>query len=537
MARLTVKQVMTQSGAAWACKQNWDDLLRECYEYALPQRNPYHDNADGIPRPGQTKGQSKTNRVFDSTLIGSATRLANRLQSELTPPFQKWAKLVPGPFVDEKVRDAALNELEPVTETIFAALQISNFDTAINEWFLELVVAGTACMLVMDGDDANPMYFNTVPQSQLAFREGPFGQIWGIYRKHSMTVTNMEGTWTEAKIPDNVKREDTNGKEAQHMLVEACYYCPKDKVWYYDVIVEKAGDSPEARILERKYDSNPWVVARWIKAAGEVQGRSPVMMALPDAKTLNKTKELLLRNASIAVSGVWMVKDNGTINANNIRIFPGATIPVTSTGGQTGADIEPLRVGGDLNLAQFIIEDMINSIKNLMLDKSLPPQSGAVRSATEIIERLKELQQDLGSPFGRVTTEGITPILQKVVARLGDMGILQFEEGKGIKLNDGYTQVQFQSPLARSESTGIVQTAVEWMQIVQGLGQEAYMASVKVEDAGVIIGRQMGVMNELMRSDKERTELQKGMGQLMAQQQGAGIPANSDQSQQIPVAA
>ena len=41
-------------------------------------------------------------------------------------------------------------------------------------------------------------------------------------------------------------------------------------------------------------DTTPWIVARYMKIPGEVFGRGPLVSALPDVKTLNKTLELLL---------------------------------------------------------------------------------------------------------------------------------------------------------------------------------------------------------------------------------------------------
>ncbi len=37
-----------------------------------------------------------------------------------------------------------------------------------------------------------------------------------------------------------------------------------------------------------------------MKVAGEVYGRGPLIAAMPDVKTLNKTVELVLKNAALA---------------------------------------------------------------------------------------------------------------------------------------------------------------------------------------------------------------------------------------------
>ena len=60
--------------------------------------------------------------------------------------------------------------------------------------------------------------------------------------------------------------------------------------------------------------SPPFINFRWLKAPGEVYGRSPVMKALPDIKTANKVVELVLKNASTRVTGIcW------TMTASSIR--------------------------------------------------------------------------------------------------------------------------------------------------------------------------------------------------------------------------
>lgn len=541
MARLAVKDVKSRADKAWARKRGWNPLLREAYEFSQPQTNPYHNAPEGATTKTTQEGQSKTNRVFDGTLINSTTKLANRLQSELCPPFQNWAKMVPGPFVAANLKDQAGRELEPITAALFAAIQLSNFDTAINEWFLELVTAGTACMMVQEGNDEKPVIYRTINQSQIALAEGPWGEVWEVHRKFTLRGVLIKPTWKNAKISASLKKAIEDKPDEEFYITEATYYDDDAKVWYYDVCVNGAGVEDE-RIVETEYDESPWVIARWLKACGEVQGRSPVMMALADAKTLNKLKELVLKNGSLAVSGVWMARDDGVINPNQIRIFPGAVIRVKATGGTAGPSLARLDVGGKLDMAQLVAQDLTMAIKAALFDKGLPDEAGPVRSVTEILQRLKELQQDLGAPFGRVTMEGLVPILQKTLYHLSKKGVVPTVKGQTLKLNSGYIQVQFQSPLAQQQNLSEVENAVKWMQLCQSFGQEAFALGVKVEDAPSYFGRRMGVASELMRTTDERSKLQQMVGvlvkQQMAAQTGAGpVPANANTGQGIPVAA
>src|SRR3546814_6808214 len=62
------------------------------------------------------------------------------------------------------------------------------------------------------------------------------------------------------------------------------------------------------------------------------------MKALPDIKTANKVVELILKNASIAVTGIWQADDDGVLNPATVRLVPGAIIPKA----QGSAGLTPL---------------------------------------------------------------------------------------------------------------------------------------------------------------------------------------------------
>ena len=51
------------------------------------------------------------------------------------------------------------------------------------------------------------------------------------------------------------------------------------------------------------------------------------MKALPDIRTANKVVELVLKNASIAVTGIWQADDDGVLNPGTVRLVPGTIIP------------------------------------------------------------------------------------------------------------------------------------------------------------------------------------------------------------------
>lgn len=516
--RFKTDTVRELSDKAWTDKAHWDDLLQECYEYALPDRNPYKWNGTGKPQgKAGTRGKDKASRrVFDSTLQTDAIKIANRIQYELFPIGHQWATFSPGSFVDDDFAEQATSELHGLQQIVFMAIQFSNFDLAIAEWLLELVVAGTACMMVTQGDEDNPVIYQAVPQSHVAFREGAFGKIDLISRTHKMRKSLVEQTWTDAKFEGLDEEELREDPEID--LIDVCYYSAKDRVWFYDVIVTGGlKQKGNKRIVEREYQVNPWIISRWNKATGEVQGRSLVMQALPDARVLSAVKNFLLKSAALAVGGVYLVRNDGVVNANNVRIFPGATIPVRTTGGPSGSSVAPLPVGGDVNLAQLVIQDLIQAIHKVMMNDGLPEISDGVRTATELIERMKELQQSLGAPFARILKEGIVPMLESTIDVLGKIGLIPVAEGRKIKLNRGEIDVKFASPLVQGQSIREVEALRNAASITAELaGPEAVQLNFQVEHLGAWVASKLGVVPDMVRSKAERDKLQKMAGQAAA---------------------
>ncbi|NIR25506.1 MAG: phage tail protein, partial [Gammaproteobacteria bacterium] len=101
--------------------------------------------------------------------------------------------------------------------------------------------------------------------------------------------------------------------------------------------------------------------------------------------------ELVLKNASLAIAGVYTAADDGVLNPQNIKIQPGAVIGVARNGGPQGASLAPLPRAGDFNVSQIVMNDLRMNIKKILMDDTLPPDNMSARSATEIAERSREL--------------------------------------------------------------------------------------------------------------------------------------------------
>jgi len=502
--KLTVDQIIKRQQLAQSRKDNFRDLYEDAYEFALPQRNLYDGYYDG-----RVGGQKKMSRVFDSTAISSTQRFANRMQSDIFPPQRKWCKLEAGNEIPPERKLEVEQALDLFNDKMFSVLKQSNFDIAIGEFLLDLSV-GTAVMLVQPGDGVIPINFIPVPQYLVSFEEGANGQVDNVYRRMRLKGEAIKQQWPDAQIDAELQRKIDDKPTEEIELLEATIYDYDRGDYCYHVIHPKS----KQEIVYRRKDTSPWVVSRFMKVAGEIYGRGPVITALPDIKTLNKTLELLLKNASLAITGVYTAADDGVLNPQTIKIVPGAVIPVARNGGPQGESLRALPRAGDFNVSQIIINDLRMNIKKTLLDESLPPDNMSARSATEVVERMKELAQNLGSAFGRLINETMIPIVQKTLEVMDESGMITLP----LKVDGQEVKVTPTSPLAAAQNMEEINSIMQFAQVAQGMGPEGQLA-IKTSEMIDYIADKMGVPASIRTTPMEREQLMMEAQQMMMAQQ------------------
>ena len=323
-----------------------------------------------------------------------------------------------GNDVPDERKDEIAGALDIYTEKMFDVIRQTNFDLAMSEFLLDLCV-GTAVMLVQPGDDEVPVRFTSVPQYLVSLEEGPYSTIDNVYRKMRMRVDVIQRQWPDSKLPDVLQRMIENKPDEEVELLEATVWSNELNEYCYHVVFRQKREGSKAEeaheLVYRTMSVSPWIVARYMKVAGEVYGRGPLVTALPDIKTLNKVKELVLKNASIAVAGVYTAADDGVLNPQNITIAPGAIIPVARNGGPAGESLKPLSSAADFNVGQLVINDLVMGIKKMLLDDTLPMDTQSARTALEISARLSELSSQMGAAYGRLVKDCMMPLVNRIL--------------------------------------------------------------------------------------------------------------------------
>lgn len=518
MARLEPKVLLKRSKRAWNDKEQYRQIMTDALALTQPEKNTL------IMR---SKGQLLNDKIYANTLQRSHFNFANRLQSELTPPLQKWMELTPGPRVPKDMKQGIQRRLSDLREIFFAMVQGSNFDTAAHEHYLELGLMNGATLVQPSEDPSLDIQYITPPQTDYALESGAWGKTIGVFRKFTIKAMDIKMYWGDAfegkdtQTPEGWDRKNLADPDRKIQLEEITYWgFPEDaREWYYDVIFRDA-ENRVIRVVARDFPENPWVISRWSRSPGECYGRGPVLLALADAKVQNIVYKLLLMNASLAIKGVYTGVDDGVFNPRTVQFLPGAIIPVgsNSSSGQTGRSLEPLAPAYDLDLSAFILDDLDLRIRKAMLDEGLPPDTGAVRSATEIMERTKQLRQVSESPFARLHQEWIRPITQVSLNVALRKGISGFEDlQNGIRIDGQIIDVKMISSMAQGQQLSELDSFVRMVELSNALfGPDITADGVKTEDTTRFMADRLGVDPYLIRDAKEQ---QLRQAQRMIEQQ------------------
>ncbi len=437
---------------AKARRDSLESVWRECYAYALPQREGAF-----------VAGTPQTDGLFDGTAPDSVDQLAASMLSELTPAWNRWFDLSIGAdLYGDEARQAA-QTLENISNVMQGHFDRSSFIVELHQCFLDLVTVGTACLLFEEEKigASSAFRFTAVPLGQLYVEEGSGGRPDVTFRNHAMTLDELSNRFSAQSVPV-VLREKLKDQDAKADVIESIIPAPGGG---YDYTVFVCDGTDEFTVLKQgHFAETPFITFRWLKAPGETYGRSPVMKALPDIKTVNKVVELILKNATIAVTGIWQAEDDGVLNPANIRLTPGAIIPKAV--GSKG--LTPLEAAGNFDVSQLVLNDLRSRIRHALLVDKLGQITDPKMTATEVLERTNDMIEVLGATYGRLQIELLNPLVERAVSILRRRG-----EIPEIYIDGRIVDVAYQSPLARKQDRDKAQNALTWLSGLSALGEQA----------------------------------------------------------------
>ncbi|MGV1900121.1 portal protein [Agrobacterium sp. 22-3674b3] len=487
-----VDKLKARRNAAKKERDAFQPLMDEAYQYAIPFRKSTRNTG---------QGEKRVDQVFDHTAIDSAFRFAGKVQQDFWPAGQENFEIEPGPLVmDTKERETFAGQLAPVSKVAQAFFEDGDWDMAFHEMALDLS-AGTGAILMNPTDEPELLWEPiSVPIEELLIEQGPNNKIAAIFWDRKMSVRVLVDTWPEGKFSKDVMELFRAKPESELEVHVDTVYDRKKRRWHMLVWCNKQ----DTIVFSSQSRTCPWLVPRYFRVPGETYGRGPVMLAMPSIKTVNTTARLQLQAAAIAMLGIYTAVDDGVFNPDLAALAPGAFWKVARNGGTQGPSVQRFP-DPRIDLGNLVLNDMRMGIKATMMDQSLPADGAAVRSATEILERVKRLASDHLGAYGRLIKEVTIPAVKRVLELAYNRGLIANE----IPIDQLITRVRIKSPLSIAREAQRIEKIIQWLQMVLMILQDRAGRVARLEEALSDIGRQLGVPPEYIVTNEQREAMDK----------------------------
>ena len=530
-----------------SAEQAWDEIER----YIMP----LHGGKFFEEQTSEHEVEWHRREIFDETAITDADTLSAALHGSLTSPAIKWFTLA---FRDDKLQKEPESAawLQECSKIIYQTLQESNFDMEVAEMYLDLVGFGNSCVtLEVDGDYDNfeGINFTTIPIRGIYFDMDKKSQIFNLYRRLEMTVTEMIDKFGVDGVPEDIAKlytEDTTAYIDRKFTVIFCIYKRKDAdpdINTLGPVAIEARPFGSSYVLHKSaellgepggYYEMPGYVPRWRKTSGSQWGYGPSHLAISTVMTLNEYVKLDLKAAEKVVDPATLVTERGLI---------------------TDLDLEPagLTVVRDLNSvaafeskARFDVTDariagLQNQIHRIYKIDQLQLKDSPAMSATEASIRYELMNRLIGPTLGRLKTDFFSPMIGRVFNILWRAGQLP-ELPDTLADADSALDVKYTGPMDRAQKMDQIASIERWLTFIGQFG-EAFPDMVDVPNE-VMAAKEMAeildVSMTLVHSDAElskikrlKEEVQQLQQQLMAQQaQGDAMKAQGEGAQAMQAA-
>jgi hypothetical protein len=449
--------------------QLWTPTWQEINELMMPRKSNIQLQ--------RSPGSKQTEKLMDSTPIHSVELLAASMQGSLTSGSVRWffyriRGLALGviPDADKWLEDASLITYDELRE--------SNFSSEAHEFYIDLSTVGTAAIFI---DEKKPMpnkpfaglRFQTLVPGTYVIDENEEGRVDTLMYKFKLSARNAKSMFGEENLPDRIKKnlDPTKGNPDQEFDFIHAIFPRRSVPKGYDA----SGDTPKNRpfasmyvamedqvvLKEGGFHEFPFAVARWTKTSGEKYGRSPGYTALPDAKTLNKLRELKLRAMAVMVQPPLKIRDDGVLGTP--RLIPGGLTHVRDMDA-----VEPLQIPARVDVANMEEDKLQAAIRRIFFSDQLQLQEGPQMTAYEVQVRYELMQRILGPTLGRLETEFLEPLVERVFnilmrrKRFLPMPPALVEYRK----MGGAFDIEYEGPLARAQRLSETVAIQRFLQLV-----------------------------------------------------------------------
>lgn len=520
------------SGTERKNAENQWDLISE---FVLP-------NMSGVFNGRDTLGGKKTNRLYDSTAIQANQDLASSINSTVTNPASQWSKIR---HLDEKLNNnpQVVAWLEKANDAVHLALNESNFYTEINKAYRQYTALGNMAIFeeaeFSDDGEFDGLRFRSIHLANISWSENAKGEVDTIFRKMHVSARQAAERWGEEKLPKHIAKCLHENPDKEFIIYHAIVPRPNAQIKVTDTGLAAPKNRPFASIYieqqsreileESGYYEFPVFALRWDQLPGEVYGRGPGHVALPDIRTMNTLKEHSLKALAKSVNPPLIGVHRNILGSLDMR--PGSFTVVKDING-----IRELPFNPRFDITQFSADQLQESIKaGFFLDKlMLPPrtQTGEM-TAFEVAQRAEQMQKVLGPTMGRLHNELLQPLLIRTFKILLRAGALP-QVPDALRQSGIDVEIIFVNQLARAQKVEDLGNITQWAQELAALAQvkPEVLDYINADGIAKHTAKIRGVPEIVVTNEEEVQEIraQRAQQQQQAQALQAGVQIADIQS-------
>lgn len=494
-------------------------LWRELANYFLPKRYVWLQSA------AEARIRSAKNPyILDPTGTTAARILASGMMNGITSPSRPWFRARIAGFEHEG--DAIAVWADEVVRRMLLVMAESNFYNAMAILYLDLVVFGTAGMLIYEDDETVIRCYNP------ALGEFYIGQshrlaVDTFAREFKQSVKQLATNFGEENLSETLRMKyKSGGAQALHLydvthLIEPNYETSSvpNKFRYMETYWETAAISQGSVLVRRGFNELPGIFPRWELTANDSYGTGPAMDALPDVIQLqHETKR--------KAQGLDKMINPPIVADIQLEHRPTALMPngITFVAGNNNVGAKPLyQIQAPLQEMTEDIRDVQLRIRETFHNNlfNMISQLDTVRSATEIDARREEKLVMLGSVLDRFESEALGPAIDRIYSIMLRQGMLPEAppEIEGMDL-----EIQYVSILSTAQSAVAAAPLERWVGLIGNLAAVVPEA-LQVPDWPELIrnyGTAIGVQARDMRTREDVASANEAEQERLAAQQ-AGV--------------
>ena len=508
-------------------RKNWDDHFESLARVFLPRRLGFTST-----RP---EGERRTDELYDGTPQQAARGLAGALDALLKPKSEIWVRVK---AVDDALdqEEEAKDWLRNVDDKMFRAIYnpLARFQQASGEVDHDLAVLGTGALFTGEAENLNRLTFASQDLASLYIMVDADGLVNGLFRTRKFSARQAEEFFkdrlggeigkTAAKSLDNKqpdkkhdyvhvvmprKERDSERRDSQNL--------PFASIWI-DV-------DDKAIIHESGFHEFPFAVPRWDTMSGELYGRSPAMIALPDANTLQAQGETLLVAGEYATLPPIFAPHDSIVSSRKLKPGKYVFYDLDSAVGQgLRQPIFPMQSGGNLPIGREMQNDTRDMVWASFFRNILNlPTDGPQMTATEVIQRKEEFIRAIGPVFGRLEADYLSPIVERVFGIMFRAGafdpIPELLSGANLRFD-------FRSPVERIrkqiEAAAALKSVEELSLVAQATGDPSALDWIDRDKVAKLIDEANGADILLAEADVQQLRQQR-LQQQQAEQQATDV--------------